>query len=244
MGDKPPLGVDEALYLRMLGEDPDEAAAEAESFLEKNSLGCYYSEVVLKALSLAESDINRGALDSERALKITDTTRNLIQNLSQSSRFDCVEGAEPSTPVPSNNSQPVFCVGGRGPADEAAALLLIHLLEQAGINAQSISAQDLRAPDQVGFSSARVVCVCYLHSGNAIRAAYLLRRVRRLAPHAVHLAAFWDANNSAEISRNLQCQTVGCFDDAITAIKAAIRPSTQSVSAPSNTHSRDLPLTV
>ena len=37
----------------LLGEDADEAATEAESFLKENSLCCYYDDVVLKALALA-----------------------------------------------------------------------------------------------------------------------------------------------------------------------------------------------
>ncbi len=42
LGDRPALRAEESLYLRMLANDPDEAADEAESFLKHNSLAAYY----------------------------------------------------------------------------------------------------------------------------------------------------------------------------------------------------------
>ena len=41
LGDRPALRFEESLYLRMLANDPDEAADEAEAFLKKNSLTAY-----------------------------------------------------------------------------------------------------------------------------------------------------------------------------------------------------------
>jgi hypothetical protein len=49
-----------------------EAASEAETFLKENSLCCYYDDVALKALALAQADVNRGVLDSDRVAKINE----------------------------------------------------------------------------------------------------------------------------------------------------------------------------
>jgi predicted PurR-regulated permease PerM len=239
LGDRPALGNSEALYLRMLGEDPDQAAAEAESFLKENSLCSYYNDVALKALTLAEIDINRGVLDQERAEKITETTRALIQNLSQA---DGVDTSKDSPATSGDGDRTVFCVGGRDPVDEAAALLLIHLLEQAGIVAELITAYRVRTDDGIDFSRAKVVCLCYVHSGNAVRAAYLLRRVRRLAPRAIHFAAFWDAKNGDEISKGLGCDVVVTLEEAVSAIQAATAPSQAPRTPPLETDSRPLSL--
>ncbi|HMH65972.1 MAG TPA: AI-2E family transporter, partial [Rhizomicrobium sp.] len=51
LGNQPALRFEESLYLRMLAEDPDEAADEAESFLRANSLSAYYDEVAAHSLS-------------------------------------------------------------------------------------------------------------------------------------------------------------------------------------------------
>lgn len=222
LGDRPALGASEALYLRMLGEDPDQAAAEAETFLKENSLCSYYNDVALKALTLADADINRGALDQERARKIAETTRTLIQNLSQTDTSDCSENGPPPS---GRRDHGVYCIGGRGAVDEAAALLLIHLLEQVGIGAELITAYQVRTADTIDVSRAKVVCLCYVHFGNAVRAAYLLRRVRRLAPQAILVTAFWDAKSGDEISKDIGCDVVVTLDEAVTAIEAATAPS-------------------
>ena len=71
------------LYIRLLGDDADQAAAEAETYLKENTICRYYDEVALKALAIGDADARRGALDHERALKIKDSTVALIQNLSE-----------------------------------------------------------------------------------------------------------------------------------------------------------------
>ena len=81
LGDRAPLLAEESLYIRLLGDDADQAAAEAESYLKENTLCSYYDDVVLKALAIGEADSRRGALDQNRALKIKDSTEALIQNL-------------------------------------------------------------------------------------------------------------------------------------------------------------------
>lgn len=239
LGDRPALGVSEALYLRMLGEDPDQAAAEAEMFLKENSLCCYYSDVALKALMLADTDINRGALGQDRAQKIAETTRTLIQNLSQAGVFDSSKGSRLSC---GDDDRTVFCIGGRGPVDEAAALLLMNLLEQTGIAVELITADQVRSADAIDFSRAKVICLCYVHSGNAVRAAYLLRRIQRLAPRSIHFAAFWDAKDRDEISKNLGCDIVVTLEEAIRAVEAAFPPPQPPRAQLSETASRALSL--
>ena len=81
LGDQPALRVEESLYLRMLAEDPDEAADEAEDFLRANSLSAYYDEVAARALMLAQNDVNRGVLDPLRQSRIRDAIKGLIANL-------------------------------------------------------------------------------------------------------------------------------------------------------------------
>ena len=52
LGDQPALRfLEESLYLRMLADDPDDAANEAEDFLRNNSLSAYYDEVAARTPS-------------------------------------------------------------------------------------------------------------------------------------------------------------------------------------------------
>ena len=62
-GDRPALSPPEIFYQRMLAGDPTEAAEKAEEFLKERSLSSYYDDVALKGLQLAQSDLDRDALD-------------------------------------------------------------------------------------------------------------------------------------------------------------------------------------
>jgi predicted PurR-regulated permease PerM len=218
LGNRPVLATEEALYLRLLGEKADEAAAEAEEFLAQNSLCSYFDETALKALSLAQIDVNRGRLDYDRQLRIKDTVRELIQNLA-----DRGEQTKPASAKPV--SQPVLCVAGRGPLDEAATLLLVQVLEECGIAAKLVSSGDLSALDG---KNKGIVCVSYLEAGRFNSARYLLRRVQRLMPDAVAIVGLWnlpreDPRYGAATSA-LRSNIVTTFGAAVERIQELAKP--------------------
>ena len=70
LGDQPALTQQENFYQRMLANDPDEAARQAEEFLKDNPLSAYYDEVAVGGLALAQLDVNRGVLEHERRERI------------------------------------------------------------------------------------------------------------------------------------------------------------------------------
>ena len=88
----------------------------------------YYDEVAAKALMLAQADVNRGVLDPARQTRIRDAIKGLIENLSdrKDRRRRRALGELPAD----WRNKPVMCVAGRGPLDEAAALLLVDMLAQ------------------------------------------------------------------------------------------------------------------
>jgi predicted PurR-regulated permease PerM len=228
LGDRPPLAAQEALYLRMLGDDADEAAAEAETFLKENSLCCYYDEVAIKALGLAQADINRGALDGDRVARINETTQALIQNLSflandKDSGGDMAKDDAASVRSPSPLTKSVLCIGGRGRLDEAAAWLLIHLLEEQGIGARLVASTEVSASnvDKLDITDTTIVCLCYLDPGNLARARYLVRRIRHHIPAAKIIAAFWGFNKeTSEAAQAISCEIVTGLEEAVEKIAA------------------------
>ena len=216
----------------MLGDDADEAAAEAENFLKENSLCRYYDEVALKALALGQADVNRGALDHERVLKIRDTTRALIANLSDLQteaaavpRPDTKKGDARQRPASPDIS--VLCVAGRNALDEASALLMIHLLEQYGVGARLASSNETSAANvgQLDAAGIKLVCLCYLEPGNFARARYLLRRLRRHMPDAVPIAIFWGySDDEACASEQIDCEVVTGLEEAVQKILVIVDP--------------------
>jgi predicted PurR-regulated permease PerM len=192
LGDQPALRFEESLYLRMLAEDPDEAADEAEGFLRSNSLSAYYDEVAARALMLAQNDVNRGVLDPLRQTRIRDAIKGLIVNLSDKKDEDAA-----LADLPDNwrdaQLEPVLCVAGRGPLDEAAALLLVDMLGKYGISARVVSSDETSATNirELNCTGVQLTCVSYLEPGTFKNARYQVRRLRKRMPGIPVMVLFW-----------------------------------------------------
>jgi hypothetical protein len=88
---------------------------------------------------------------------------------------------------------PVLCVASRSALDEAACIMLAQVLAKHGVTAwvqpfTVVSAKGFK----VDTTNARLVCLSYF--GTASKPAhvrYLIRRLKRLMPHAKLVAGFW-----------------------------------------------------
>jgi predicted PurR-regulated permease PerM len=191
LGDQPALAMDESLYLRMLADDPDDATQDAEEFLREHSLTAYYDEVAARALILAQADVNRGVLDPLRQTRIRDTIKGLIANLSD--REDPGAFRALDELPPSWRKSPVMCIAGRGPLDEAAAMLLVDMLAKYGVGAQVVTSDQTSAAqiDGLNVEGVCVTCVSYLEPGTYKNARYQVRRLRKHMPEVPVVALFW-----------------------------------------------------
>lgn len=192
LGDQPALRVEESLYLRMLAEDPDEAADEAEDFLRANSLSAYYDEVAARALMLAQNDVNRGVLDPLRQSRIRDAIKGLVANLADR-EDEAAQGSDLPESWRNAALPPVLCVAGRGPLDEAAALLLVDMLGKYGIQARVVSSDETSAANirELSCEGVKMTCVSYLEPGTFKNARYQVRRLRKHMPGVPVMALFW-----------------------------------------------------
>ena len=189
LGDQPALAMDESLYLRMLADDPDDAAQDAEEFLREHSLSVYYDEVAGRALMLAQTDVNRGVLDPLRQTRIRDAIKGLIENLS-----DHRDASAAKMDMPAGwREAPVLCIGGRGPLDEAGGLLLIDMLATFGVGARMVSSDQTSATqiNELDVTGIRLACVSYLEPGTYKNARYQVRRLRKRMPDVPVIALFW-----------------------------------------------------
>ncbi len=199
LGDQPALRFEESLYLRMLADDPDEAADEAEGFLRAKSLSAYYDEVAARALMLAQRDVDRGVLDPLRQTRIRDAIKGLIVNLADR-KDEAALGADLPASWREASREPVLCVAGRGPLDEAAALLLVDMLGKYGIAARVVSSDETSATNirDLSCEGVHLTCVSYLEPGTFKNARYQVRRLRKRMPDVPVMALFWGlaADNS------------------------------------------------
>lgn len=90
LGDEPVLAVEAHFYQRLLALDQDEATVIAENFLKEKPLGNLYDQVVIPALAMAEQDRHLNTLDSGTADFVSQTTRELIDEVGERF-FDAVK---------------------------------------------------------------------------------------------------------------------------------------------------------
>jgi hypothetical protein len=81
LGDEPALTPDQCFYQRALSGDAAEATHQAELHLKDKNFESGLEEVVLGGLQLAERDARRGLLDAERAQRVSDTVKEMLENL-------------------------------------------------------------------------------------------------------------------------------------------------------------------
>jgi AI-2E family transporter len=232
LGDRPALTPVENLYQRMLANDPDEALDQAELLLKERSLTAYYDEIALKGLQLAANDAQRGVLSEDKIERINRSIRALVRDLTnyedrdpqseeQADTVGATSQAErgiakppPPTAGPREllpvwrTEEPVLCLAGRGPLDEAASAMLAQLLGKHELGAK-VAPHDAASRDRIAFLEVEglaMVCMSYLEiSGNPAHLRYLIRRLRaRFTPGTPILVGLWPAEDEVLHDEGLQ----------------------------------------
>jgi predicted PurR-regulated permease PerM len=83
LGDEPVLPLEAHFYQRLLALDPDEAALIVENYLKEKSIGSFYDSILIPALAMAEQDRHLNTLDATTADFISQSTRDLIEELGE-----------------------------------------------------------------------------------------------------------------------------------------------------------------
>ncbi|MGZ6007709.1 MAG: AI-2E family transporter [Rhizomicrobium sp.] len=194
LGDRPPMAPEESFYLRMLAGNPDEAAEQAELYLQDHTMPAYFDQVAIKGLALAQLDVNRGALNESGRVRIGATVEGFIENLTMHEDPQLREESLLQDAVPQNwQNRPVLCVAGRGVLDHAAASLLAHLLERQGLGTRLATSEDLSPTNVQDFDceGVQAICISYLEPGSPKNARYMARRLRKRMPGLPLIAGFW-----------------------------------------------------
>lgn len=249
LGDRPALAPEERFYQRMLADDPDEAAHQAEDYLKAHTLAAYYDLVAIKGLALAQLDVNRGVLDHARRAKIKEAVEWVIDDLadhvdtSSGTSDDGTSGSAPLqsklAPVESSSNwqaTTILCVAGRGSLDEAAAAMLAQLLERCGFIARVVPSNAVTVANLSGLdvTGVQMVCLSYLEPGSFANPRYLVRRLRRRLSHATVVDCFWtltaeDVEGRKALSATGADIVVTSLIQAVEAIIKAARQTAKTV---------------
>ena len=201
-------------YQRLLANDQREASQVLETHLKGASLESLYDTVLIPALTLSEQDRHRNELDDSTIAFITQTTKDLVEELSlrqdDSKTLEAVaaRGAE----------EKIMCLPVRDDADEIVGIMLAQLLERAGYSATAIpigSVDGMLA--EVARTQPEIVCLSALPPYAISHARGVYRRLRAQQPNTKIIIGLWNyaedpVKAASEISggeQQLICTTLG-----------------------------------
>jgi predicted PurR-regulated permease PerM len=254
LGDQPALAPEESFYHRLLVDDPDEAAHQAEVFLKNQSLSAYYDEVAIKGLALAQLDVNRGALDHAHRARIKEAVEWVIDDLSD--HDDAIapaleEGAGEVAGMPPilsseelalswRETAVVLCVAGRGSLDEAAAAMLAQLLEKHGIGARVVPSEAVSVANlmRLDVAGVQMAFLSYLEPGSFANPRYLVRRLRRRMPQATIVDGFWTLTAQEALERDALAATGA--DCVVTSLRRAVDQAVYAARQAATSEIKDL----
>jgi len=190
LGTDPVLTPSERLYQRLLALDPEEAIKRVEHHASVHGAARTFDEVIIPALSLAEIDRRKGALEPARERFVYDQIRRMVEKL---------QPPASATPIAPTS---ICIVAAHDEADRIAALMAAKVAAPAQtcvIGAPALAAE-------VAHTAAEHRCNTVLISAvppkAAHYAAYLARRLRRELPDARIAVGLWagdeDLGNTRE----------------------------------------------
>ncbi len=224
LGDQPALAPEAHFYQRLLAMDEQEARAVLEAYRAENSLLQLYDAVILPALTLAEQDRHKGALDPGREEFLFLSLREVLAEYSEIAS----DRPPPSTPGR------MLCLPAHDEADEIAAAMLAQLLEHSGraavsfpVDASSGNMLDLMAP-----AADDVFCISAIPPFAFSHARALNRQLRAKYPRTKILIGVWGF--SGEIERALQRFQPARPDTFVTSLAEALEYLSVDPPAPSD----------
>jgi predicted PurR-regulated permease PerM len=134
LGDDPALAEEARFYQRLLAMDDQEARNVIDRYLAGHSLLKLCDSVLVPALTLAEHDRHKGALDPDREAFFFLSVKEMLTELAEraeKSGFANVPATAGDTP-PSATAGRILCIPADDEADEVTAAMLALLLERSG----------------------------------------------------------------------------------------------------------------
>lgn len=219
LGDEDPLSPAQAFYQRILAGDSDEAADQAETAFKDQPIATYYDSVVAPGLGHAASDLERGKIDIERALRIDESVSEMLEDLETNP-----DGEPDQTETGKSGSAAVFCIRARTAIDTAGARLLAHLLIVKGGHAEVCTEEEL---SKLAPSGKCIVAISDFGTANlGSKTNFMIRRIKRRLPGARVVVGFWTAADHNSLPKDIVgAMVVSSFSEAL---KACAQPETQS----------------
>jgi predicted PurR-regulated permease PerM len=207
LGDDVLLGADAQLYQRLLAMDQPEAHAIVYQCLAEKSLMELYDSVVIPALSLAEQDRHKGAIDTIREeflfLSISEIITELSEHQQAPEPSPAEHAAAEAAPVERVSGR-ILCVPANDRADEVTAAMLAQLLEQAGHTTLSLPLALVSPVELLALIEKRqedVICISALPPYAFPPARTMCKLIRERFPKLKLVVGVWGFGGDPEKAR-------------------------------------------
>jgi predicted PurR-regulated permease PerM len=208
LGDEPVLSVEAQVYQRLLAMDQMEAQTIVNQFLKDKPLVELYDSVLIPALSMAEQDRHKGAIDSAREEFLFLSVNEMVAEFSENQSDDAPapDAPErvvpaPAVPVPVPIDARVLCLAAHDRADEITAAMLAQMLERKGFATLSFtmagtSPNDWFALIEAGRSD--VVCISAVPPYAFGPARTMCQQIRERYPKLKLVVCVWGFSGDAQ----------------------------------------------
>ncbi|MEO8125747.1 MAG: AI-2E family transporter, partial [Bryobacteraceae bacterium] len=187
LGDEPALADEAQVYQRLLAMDDQEARAVVDRYMVDHSLAELYDSVFVPALTLAEQDRHKGALDASREEFLFLSLKEML------AEFSAEDGLRKAEVLQPPSSGRILCVPANDEADEITAAMFGQLLQQAGfpsiafsLDSSLLNTVELTNPDKDD-----LFCISSLPPFAFTHARALSRRLRGRFPHTRIMIGVW-----------------------------------------------------
>ena len=196
LGDEPVLEPEAKIYQRLLAMDQQEAHTIVDQFLKGRPLIELYDSVLIPALSMAEQDRHKGAIDAAREEFLFLSINEMIAEFSEYQPADSSseEEAAPILDDAEHFSGRIVCLPAHDQADEITAAMLAQLLEQKGFAVLSFPSAGSSPNEWLTAIDARpsdVVCISALPPYAFAPARVMCKLVRERFPKLKVLVCVW-----------------------------------------------------
>jgi predicted PurR-regulated permease PerM len=235
LGDEPVLPADAQIYQRLLAMDQVEVRAIVDEVLKGKPLVELYDQVLIPALSLAEQDRHKGAIDAVREEFLFLSINEMIAEFSEY-QLAGSETDEDSAPIRNSREHVdarIICLPAHDRADEITAAMLAQVLEQRGLPTLSFPAVGPSLNDALGLieiGRRDIVCISALPPYAFAPARALCGQIRERYSKVKLVVCVWGFSGDtqkamARFERNQPDRLAASLAEAVGHILEIVRPS-------------------
>jgi predicted PurR-regulated permease PerM len=196
LGDEPVLAPEAKIYQRLLAMDQLEAHTVVDEYLKGRPLVELYDSVLIPALSMAEQDRHKGAIDAAREEFLFLSINEMIAEFSEYQLAESASGEDSATlpDAAEHLNARILCLPAHDRADELTAAMVAQILEQKGFAALSFpivgsSLNELLASIEAGHGD--VVCISALPPYAFAPARAMCKQIRERFPKLKVVVCVW-----------------------------------------------------